>query len=349
MALPNVTVAVPGGANLTDVQSCTFNKGKTKVSDTLRPGTATITGRRPDLLPALEIGDQLTIGVDDPVVGTPTALFTYRIADLIIDYGVTSAMDTWTIEAEDAFAYLGRAQITRSWSAGAVSSTVATDVCSDVGITLQVSTSGQSTLSAQTVTKQSALEVFQTIVNTEQALVQAGDTTISWASRGWQDSITYYEFNDTGGQPYTAIKFGGLADNYADYVVVQPVGGTETASGTGVFSYTLASYSSDTTQAGYLAQFVKGVFDVQTATPLSMSVFLNAQSNGNALNALAVGRGIKLVFRGTTYYALVEGFVVSADPGSVRISYNLSSTDFYAFLTLDNTTLGRLDYNKLGW
>lgn len=348
MAIPEVTVT-KGVTTIGNVQAVTLHKGRVKVSDNLRPGTATVEGRRPDLLPSLQIGDLIAIELDVPSLGPYAVVFEYRVADLIINYGIIAAMDTWTLELEDAFAYLGRAQITRSWSAGAVTSTEADNVCNDVGINLVVDTAGKSTLSAQTITKQYALDVFQTIVNTEQALVQSQGADIYWYSRGWQDTLVYWELNDTGGQPYDRVLFGGLADNYADYVVVQPVGGTETASGTGVFSYALASYSLDTTQAGYLAQYVEGVFDVQTATPLQVSVLLNTQTNGNALAALNVGSGIKLVFRGTTYYALVEGFTVTSNPEQTRITYNLSSTAFYAFLTLNDATLGQLNYNKLGY
>jgi hypothetical protein len=348
MAIPTLTVK-KGATTITNVQTCTMTKGKVKVSDNLRPGTATITGRRPDLLPSLLIGDTITVTLDVPSLGPYSVDLTYRVADLTIDYGIVSSLDTWTLDLEDAFAYLGRASVTRTWTAGTAASTVATNICSDVGITLVVNQTSLSTVSAQIVTDGSALDVFQTLVNTEAALVQAGDTTINWVSRGWQSTIVYWELNDTGGQPYDAITFGSLADNYANKVVVYPRGGTEVATGTGIFSYNLDSYSFDTGQATQLGLYMKGVFDVQNSTPLTVSVLLNTQTNGNALGALNVGSGIKLVFRGTTYYALVEGFTVTSDPESTRITYNLSSTEFFAFLTLNDSVLGRLDYNKLGF
>lgn len=349
MGLPKCQVAF-GSTILSDVQTVSMTKGRVKVSDNLRPGTATVTGRRPDLLPSLEIGDSITIriiaadGVQDQTYG-------YRVADLRVDYGFLPSMDTWTLELEDAFAYLGRALVTRTWTAGTAASTVATNICSDVGITLTVDTTSLSTVSAQTVTDGSALDVFQTLVNTEAALVQAGATGINWYSRGWQSLLVYRDFSDDGVEtPYDALTFGSLADNYADKIVVTPRGSTDVVTGTGIFSYNLDSYSFDTGQATQLGLYMKGIFDVQNSTPLTMSVLLNQDTAANnMLRATQVGQAVSITFRGDTYNALVEGFTVTSDVESTRITYNLSSTAFFAFLTLNDTVLGRLDYNKLGF
>jgi hypothetical protein len=349
MSLPSVTVK-KGATTITNVQTCTMTKGKVKVSDNLRPGTATITGRRPDLLPSLEIGDNINVLLYGPD-GIQYQEYEYRVADLRVDYGFLSSMDTWTLELEDAFAYLGRALVTRTWTAGTPASTVAYNICADVGIYLGVNATSLSTVSAQIVTDGSALDVFQTLVNTEAALVQAGATGIQWYSRGWQSSLYYRSFSDDGtGTLYDALTFGSLADNYADKVVVYPRGGTEVVTGTGIFSYNLDSYSFDTGQATQLGLYMKGVFDVQNSTPLTMSVLLNQDTYPwNMLNATQVGNAVSITFRGNTYNALIEGFTVTSDTTATRITYNLSSTAFYAFLTLNDAVLGRLDYNKLGF
>lgn len=354
MPVPNITVerVTPSSALITNVQTLQLSKGRTKVSDDFRPGTGTINGRRPDLLPALEIGDTVRVTIENPVTFVAVQAV-YRVADLTIDYGIVSSMDTWTLDLEDAFAYLGRATVTRSWSSGALASTVATDICNDVGITLVKDKASLSTVSAQVISDGAALDVFQVLANTEQALVQAGATTITWFSRGWQSGITYYAFSDTGSTTvkYDALTFGSLADNYADKVVVYPRGSSAVVTGSGIFNYNLDSYSFDTAQAQQLGLYVKGVFDVQTSQPQSISVLVNTDNTAatDSLRACGVGSGIALTFRGTTYKALVEGFTISSDTTSTRISYNLSSTAFYAFLTLNDAVLGTLNYNKLGF
>lgn len=351
MALPYVTVVkdVTPNPTIDDVQTLTMTKGRVKVSDDLRAGTATLTGRKPENLPTLEIGDSIKITIHDPDTSASSDFY-YRVADLTINYGFIASMDTWSLELEDAYAYLGRSLVTRTWASGSNSATIAGLITNDVGIALYVNGTATSTLSAQVISNGSALDVFQTIVNTEAALVQAGSKFIDWYSRGWQSSITYSTFADDGsGQKYDAITFGSLADNYADKVVVTPRGSSEVVTGSGIYSYNLDSYSFDTGQATQLGLYMKGVFDVQNSTPLTLSTLLNQATTSAPLTALGVGRGITIVFRGSTYKALVEGFTVTADTTATRITYNLSSTEFFAFLTLNDSVLGRLDYNKLGF
>lgn len=351
MAQPYVTVEKTNTptATLTNITSVQLTKGRVKVSDNLRTGTATVTGRKPGDLPALQIGDTIQLTVTDPDTSTSVE-FNYRLADLIIDYGIVSNMDTWTMLLEDAFAYLGRAVITRSWSSGTLAVDQAANVTNDVGIALITSGTGKSTVSAQTITDGNALEVFQNLVNTEQALVQAGDNDITWYNRGWQSTITYTNFADDGtANKYDVLKFAGLADNYADEVVVYPVGASAVSFGAGAFSYSLNSYSVDSATATDLAGYVKGVFDVQDAVPTVMSTLLNTASTAGPLTATGVGKGVNVKFRGTTYTALVEGFVITSDPQSTRITYYLSSAEFFSFLTLDDALLGKLDENKLGF
>jgi hypothetical protein len=40
---------------------------------------------------------------------------------------------------------------------------------------------------------------------------------------------------------------------------------------------------------------------------------------------------------------------MSARPGGASFTYYVSGADLNAYLILDNTTFGRLDYNKLGY
>lgn len=351
MALPYITVEkinTPPGT-IPNVQTLQMSKGRIKVSDNLRPGTAQLTGRKPEDLPTLEIGDDIRITITDPDTSSSED-YEYRVADLTIEYGTIPSLDTWTLDLEDAFAYLGRAAVTRTWASGSLVSAVAANITGDVGIALQVDKPSLSTVSAQVISNGAALDVFQVLVNTEQALVQAGSKNINWFSRGWQSAITYTTFADNGTHAtYDAITFGSMADNYSTNVIVYPRGSSEVVTGSGIWNYNLDSYSFDTAQAQYLGLYVAGVLSVQNSTPQTLSTLLNRATNGAPLAALEVGRGLAIIFRGTTYYALVEGFTVTSDPSNTRITYNLSSTEFYSFLTLNDAVLGRLDYNKLGF
>jgi hypothetical protein len=68
-----------------------------------------------------------------------------------------------------------------------------------------------------------------------------------------------------------------------------------------------------------------------------------------ALFAYLVGSRVSVVFRGTTYFSIIEGVTVTATPESSRYTYYLSGQDLNNYLILNNTVFGTLDYNKLGY
>lgn len=354
MAIPNIRVYTAGrAAEFDDITAVQMSKGRMKVTDNLRAGTAQINGRNPDNIPSVSIGDVIVIDIINPNVSpSQTKTFEYRVADVQIDYGITPALDTWTLDLEDAFAYLGRAVVTRTWAAGANSATVAAAICSDVGITLNTFGTTVAFLSGQSLVNDNALDAFQVIANTEQALVQAGGTNINWYARYWQGSLTRYYFSDdgTGTTPvkYDAIQFTSLADVYADNVIVFPRGSSEVATGSGIFSYNLDSYSFDTGQAQTLAQYIALVLSVQQAVPSTISTLLNTATSSSALNAVDPGSLLTVKFRGDQYNMIVEGFTLTADPSATRVTYNVSSGEYYNFFILDDAVFGRLDLNKLG-
>ncbi len=113
MAIPTYYVTV-GGNNVSNVQEFTVSQGVQNLSDSIRPGTGQIRGRRPDLLPAITIGAY--VNIDFATVGA--TMFYARVADFRINYGEVAAMDTWEIDIEDALAALGRCTASFSWSAG---------------------------------------------------------------------------------------------------------------------------------------------------------------------------------------------------------------------------------------
>jgi hypothetical protein len=46
---------------------------------------------------------------------------------------------------------------------------------------------------------------------------------------------------------------------------------------------------------------------------------------------------------------IIEGFSVTADPSDSRYTFYVSPGDLNSYLVLDNSILGRLDFNKLGF
>lgn len=358
MTVPTWTVEHRPAGSLTytaisNVQTVNLTKGRRTVSDNLRPGTCEITGRVPGSLPTINIGDYLRITV---AVGINDAAWVFRVSDAQTNYGIVTNMDSWALYGEDAIAELGRARVSVDWAAGTATNTRAGEVCTLAGVQLNVESTGKSNTDAVAVDDYPALELFQQVVNTEQAYVFAIASQITWWSRGWQYNIAYKDFTDdgTGVQPvtYDSLEFGSLADNYANKVIVSSQTTDLATSGTGSYSYkeqTVASVA----DAPNLAQFIAGTFSVQSQTPTVVSVFLTSQSYPDTvfdlMNPMGSISGIHIRFRGTDYYTVPLGYSVSADTDRTRVRFFLSSTAFYQYLILDDATFGKLDTNKLGF
>lgn len=350
MAVPSWSI-VFGATTLTNVQSASITIGRQKVTDPFRSGTSSFTGRRPDLLPSIAIGDTFTATL---AVGATTATYHYRVADLRIDYGITSAYDTWELVGEDAFAFMGRASVTLNFTAGENTYDAAAALGTAAGVTVNENASypGISTLKAVSITNGNALDVLNTIANTEQAYLAAGSNEIQFNGRNWQAGMNFYDVTDdgTGTTPvkYDRLVFRGLADNYASRVEVTIRDGSTVSSGTGDYSYAIDTYSQTNADATDVAAFVESQLESNTITPSQVSILLNAQTSNGWVN-LGVPQGMKIKFRTNTYKCFVLGQTIVGDVDTTRITYNLAGAEFYQYLVLDDVTFGKLDTNKLGF
>lgn len=352
MGLPTVGVYHnPSSTYLNDVQGLTMRQGRTRVSDVYRGGIATVTGRNPGSLPTLAIGDEITTTIHFGDVAYEM-LRTWRIADFRITYGQVSEQDTYTVELEDAFAFLGRGTVTYTATSGDSVFDTADAACSQNGITLVENGTTSSTSNAQTLTAANALDVLQTAITTEQARVYAGGGDLAWYARDyWQANLTPVTFSDdgTGTFTFTQLDFGSRAQDYATEVIVSVRGGSEVVSGTGDFSIGVNSYSVNNAEAGYLGDYLLGTLSVSDATIKQLSYHAHTQTTVAPFAPVGPNRVCVVKFRGTTYRGIVEGYTVSATPQTVNVTVNLSDASFYSFLVLDDAVFGKLDENKLGW
>ena len=353
MAIPYWTAELPGPVLLTNIQTVNVTTGRRVLTDFYASGRATVNGRRPDLLPTINIGDIVTLRLYNPN-SSPTSSINYpmRVKDLEITYGTVSAMDTWTLLLEDAFAALGRGRITRTWSAGTSTLTAFEDVCTDLGLSYDdIISQTPKTLSATTVTDENALNVMQTIINTEQGLLFPNGFGLYYFSRGWQQYTTFYAFGDAGGAntTYQQVQFMSMADNYATYVLVTINGGTPTVAGTGDYSYRLDTYALNSSEALSVAQYVQGALQDTTAVPNTLSVLLNTETSSRTLNACGGNTGVTLTLRGQTYTANIIGWTISSTPEQTRVTFQLAGTEQYNYLVLNSSVYGILNNNRLGF
>lgn len=351
MSLPVWTVTV-GGNNVPGVQSVSVRQGQNKITDTYRSATATITGRDPDSLPAINIGDAITVAI---TFQTLPRTFLFRVADLQVEYGITEEYDTWTIRCEDAFAVLGRASVDISWAAGTLAEDNADDLCNLVGLTFSVGFGLTSTAkcNAQTIENGNALDILNTLANTEGARLSAGGNFIQWLPRNWQAAVgtVYASDNGTFTNPvkYDSLSFTSLADNLADYAVVNVRAGNTVATGTGIYSISLDTYSENDQEAGYVGQFELAQLVVDSPVPSQISYKLNAQGLSTGWIDWDNYKKAVIRFRGADYNVFVIGVTYTGRPGETRVTWDVASAEFYQFLTLDDVLFGKLDENKLGW
>ncbi len=360
MPVPAYELTVNGNS-VSNIQGFTFTKGRTKISDPLRAGTGVISGRRPDLLPTITVGQTAILVIRPAGTGELGYAFAWRVADLRIIYGTTSAYDEWELDIEDTFALLGRGDVSTSWSDGDPVSTAIFNVVNQYGIGLTTAIATKSLVSAQTVTNQNGLDVLSQLAITEQARFTtqspAGPQYITLYGRGWQTQLTTYDASDdgTGTNPmtYVGLDFAGLADNYASKVIINPEGLAQQTAGSGSYSISLPSYSRSTSDAADLASFLVGVYSQQSGQPSRINLKISGQNTTTKKNnALAICDPISQVrikFRGSTYLAIVEGYTITGRVDDVYIGCSLSSPSFYPQFILDSTQFGVLDTNRLGY
>lgn len=350
MSVPYWTVKF-GATTVTNVNSASVSIGRMKVTDPFRSGNCTITGRRPDLLPTINVGDTFTAEV---TYNALSATYHFRVSDLRIDYGITSSYDTWTLTGEDAMAFAGRASVSVSFTAGESTFDAADTVGTAAGVTVNenVSYPALSTVKAATITDGNALDLLNVLANTEQAYLSATSNDIYFLGRNWQAGALFYDLTDdgTGTDPvkYDRLVFQSLADNYASRVEVTIRGGNTVSAGTGDYAYAIDTYSQTDSDATDVAAFVESQLSTTTPTPTQVSILLNAQSN-NTWISVGVPQGVKIKFRGTTYKCFVVGQTFTGDLNETRATYYLVSSDFYEYLILDDALFGKLDTNRLGF
>lgn len=360
MALPVYQLRVNGN-DLSNVQQFTFTVGRTKVSDPLRAGTGTIRGRVPSALPAIAIGDDVVINIYPGGISTGSSSFRFRVADFRVFYGYTAALDEWELDIEDVFANFGRTVFSSSWTAGSSTFTAISTVATNCGATAQsTAVPTLSKVSAQVIINENGLEVLSALANTEQCRLQVeplANNTLNVFGRGWQTQVVTFDVSDdgTGTAPikYDGLDFDGLADNYADKVIINPAGLAQQSAGVGNYSLELPSYNQTTGDAASLASYLLGVFNEQEDKPAvletkaSLQDTTQAQTNlGTMCNPLSQA---KIKFRGTIYYGIIEGFTITGYPDDVLFTYYLSSPDFFPIFILNSAQFGVLDQNKLGY
>ena len=348
---------------LSSVQTLNITQGRANLSDSYRSAVMRITGRDPDDLPNIKVGDQIVVTLTAFDDGTPVALDPWestrigRVADIQIDYGVIPAMDTWTITTEDAMAVLGRAVVDVTVTAGTSASAAAQQIATAAGVTLTVAAgSSSTTVKATTFENANALDAFQIYANTEMAfVVQQGDE-LKWIPRqGWTYTGSAQTFSDVlpldpSYLQFQSLAVGNVADTVAQEVVVSIRDGNTISTGAGTTYLDIQTYDGSDSQALDLGNYVKALFTNDEPVPFQLGYMLTGQDPTLVFGAVATElRQIDIQYRGNTTQAIVMGFSISITPDVARASLNLLDIDQIPLFQLDIPSNGVLDQNVLGY
>lgn len=350
------TTAIPAGC----VMGGTIRGNRQNITDPVTVSTGTIYGRLPSSMPTISIGTGIRI-TRSGLISDTTDL---RVNNYTVQYGIVANADTWTMDLEDVLADIGRALVTVSWSAGTTTQAAAQLVSNEIGISLDAITPdpSDSTVSAQSFTNENAMTVVRRLAQTEEgrvysvgAVLSTGTTEWYWAftdrDRAYTDVDGVFQDGTVGTPDYTTQfryelnNFAGIGDNYAESVTIQPAGLADQTSGTGSRNYSAQTYDVDTTQALYNAQYLAAQLAETLPGPRSLSFLAEAQDS----HPKTWGDVITIYFRGSTYYAAVIGTTETFTQDSTRFTFDLVPGGQVAWLKLNDSVLGRLDYNKLGF
>jgi hypothetical protein len=361
---------------LPDVQQISISNGRRRQIDDYGVDQLTVESLFPtDWTVTPKLGDNIIAWVYTTAYPSyPTynywKMFQGRITNVDIKYGLVTNQDSVTITAEGLQAELGRTQI-NGYAVGSASTGLQVfDIADSVGLYVG-NAGGSSTGSAQTYTGN--LKAFvDTEVRTEQGRLRSTPTaptaldmgTLAFVGRGsllygptptpeWSDGTLA---SDTG-YKYQQVKFKSSAEDYYNWVTVEPLGltsQTSTSLTTPIFSYVAQTYDVSTSQALSLAQYIRFKYDTTNSTPRELGFTISQQTTADAvwmLNLISnfLGLEVNIILRGVRYFCVIEGVTITASPDDTRILFSVSSNETNDYLILDNAVYGRLDNNRLGF
>jgi hypothetical protein len=295
-------------------------------------------------------------------------VFCGRIIDTRYDYYNESntAGDILTITCTDFIGYLMTGLVT-----GTVTTATSGTYLSNAVFLLSTSSvalngNGLSTCSTQTFSNEPFSNVVNNIMQTERGHFWNHPWTsfnyLEFSQRGKYGSSAFptqsVSFSPTTNsstkQIYQEITFSSVMDQVFNQFAVQPVGlATQyyPSAGPYALSYktnTLTTYDVSTTQALNNATMATAQFS-NTELRIYSVTCMDAAQTTQKLNTFDVNDLVTVNWRGTDYYAVIEGIEVSATPTAAYYTFYLSAEQTIDYLVLNDSVLGRLDYNKLGF
>lgn len=366
---------------LTGIQSINVTRGRERFTDPFRGSQCVV-----ELIPANTYSTALAIGQFIDVRTTNSAsspaLFTGRITDIQRNYAIpynaantiAAPADRIIITATGATGVIGNQSLDGdvSLAAGtdaifqaATRSVAEANVDNPQGYSGLGSTPSGVQVSGKTYSAGSpVMEIINDLLATAQWVIDDADLGRTQLS-GYNFGVRYFPTSATGSTiifsdagtassyKYNDIEYLSSIQQAFSTVVIRPDGlTTQTASsGSLLNTYTLDTVDQTTTQALGLANYILTVANQTTPAPFAIRTNTAVDSTTEVLARLEtypVGTNVQVIFRGTTVYATVQGWNFGFYPDYANVTAYLSASLGTPF-TLDSTSFGVLDTNRLGY
>lgn len=363
-----------------NMQSMSINVGREWLTDPYSPATCTFVAR--GAISNLEIG--MTFAVIDrtlSTLGNYDCAFIGTIKDVSTKYGIVSNLDYTTIIAESYLARWGRRQFNSRVLTQAITTTQLNTLAAAIGFdTFTTAGGGQSIAAGQTYVG-NGLDLVNLLVQTEVGHLSDAKGNINYTSAGppasftlapavrvagrntsTGNAVTFGDDSTLAAIRFDDIDFASAAQNYYTEATINPLALATQTAGSGNYNITQDSLDFSTGQALSHAQYLVSQFNTTVSTPLRITTSYSLQNNVNRqaafqilVNTCGPGSNITLKFRNSTYYAIIEGMQISADPSDTTVELTLSSFDNNNYLILDDAIYGTLGTsstypgNKLGF
>ena len=349
----------PLGVLLSDVQAVTLNGGRQWIVDPYNASVMQIVCRNiAGWITPPTMKQEVALLADGADIWHGT------ITDVDINYGIIPAMDEAVITCEGPIGLLGRRNIRSLALAQDYTDVQFSDISTAAGMG-SGSSGAYSIAGAQTFTG-NALDGVNALIATEVGRLRESPNSlvVSFIARNTYEVGAYDDIvfgtSGTASVIYDGITFRSSAENYYTRVTVSPLGLAAQVENSGAapyYSLEVSTWDYSTGQADSLAQYLLAQFSATTSGPTSITAQYVAQPSTGSSRARfedAIGGGmvaktVTISFRGTTYYAVVEGYEITITPDNTRVVWHLSPQDVNNYLTLNDAVYGRLDYNKLGF
>ena len=354
---------------LDNVQQVSATIGRQSLQDTFQPSRMNVSARYPTGYSV----PNTALRVDTPMrvkrFGSIYTMWTGRIRNVTVQYEIPynnitgiGVADQVDIECEGAFAQWGRLQ-------GNNLAVSASDLLTQLSNVLAgTNINYGTTYTAATAPLLSASTVSDSLANW---LNTACATTGSTIKDGSNNNIVGIngrdfvgnlpvQFSDTTNsntrQVYDTIVFDSKSSDYFTEIELNTESFGDVVVTTGIAPHrTLreTTFSASASQATDLANYLLGIYGDNGFGISEISCKSEAQNIWNLDLGYGwwdiIGYTTFVTFRGQIFRCLITGASFTATPNESRFTYSVADIGLTPFLVLDDSSVGILDTNKLGW